>query len=321
VTSPHPFNGAPHQTTASPQHPESIAAYAKWAAAAATHFKGRHVIWEIWNEPNIQFWNPKPDAHQYTALAVATCKAIREADPAATIFAPASSGFPWEFLETLFQAGILKYLDAVSVHPYRERRKGPETAEADFMRLRQLIGRYKPGDRPDLTIVSGEWGYSSHTKGVSLETQAAFAVRQQLSNLVNGLPLSIWYDWKNDGDDPNENEHNFGTVMPDLKPKPTYTAIKVLTRELAGYRPAPSAVDTSVTNQDFIRPFINISGKQKTVVWTTGEPHEITLNVPAAVRAKEIKGIKGTGEPVSFPATSTNTIIVRLEPMPLYLDL
>jgi len=110
-------------------------------------------------------------------------------------------------------------------------------------------------------------------------------------------------------------------VMPDLKPKPTYTAIKVLTRELAGYRPAPSAVDTSVTNQDFIRPFINISGKQKTVVWTTGEPHEITLNVPAAVPTKQIKGIKGTGEPVSFPATSTNTIIVRLEPMPLYLDL
>src|ERR1044071_2090900 len=120
VTSPHPFNGAPHKTTASPQHPESVAAYSKWAAAAVAHFKGRHVIWEIWNEPNIQFWNPKPDAHQYTELAVATCKAIREADPAATIFAPASSGFPWEFLETLFQSGILKYLDAVSVHPYRD---------------------------------------------------------------------------------------------------------------------------------------------------------------------------------------------------------
>jgi polysaccharide biosynthesis protein PslG len=320
VSSPHPFNGAPHKTTASPQHPESLAAYANWAAAAATHFKGRHVIWEIWNEPNIQFWNPKPDAHQYTELAVATCKAIREADPAATILAPASSGFPWEFLETLFQSGILRYLDAVSVHPYRDRRKGPETAAADFTRLRQLIGRYKPSDRPDMTIVSGEWGYSSNTKGVTLETQAAFAVRQQLGNLVNGLPLSIWYDWKNDGDDPNENEHNFGTVTPDLKPKPAYTALKVMTRELAGYHAIPGP-DTSGTNQDFIRAFANSSGQEKTVVWTAGEAHEITINVPATLPTKMIRGVKGTGEAVSFPVTPTNSIAVRLEPMPQYLDL
>src|SRR2546421_11084078 len=71
VSSPHPFTGAAHKTTASPQHADSIAAYARWAAAAAAHFKARHVIWEIWNEPNIQFWSPKPDAQQYATLALA----------------------------------------------------------------------------------------------------------------------------------------------------------------------------------------------------------------------------------------------------------
>ena len=38
------------------------------------------------------------------------------------------------------------------------------------------------------------WGYSSNTKGVSLAQQADFIARQQLSNLLNGVPLSIWYD-------------------------------------------------------------------------------------------------------------------------------
>ena len=47
------------------------------------------MLWEIWNEPNISFWSPKPDAQQYTTLALAACKAIREAEPGATIIAPA----------------------------------------------------------------------------------------------------------------------------------------------------------------------------------------------------------------------------------------
>ena len=109
VTSPDPLNGHPRRATASPRHPESIAAYARWAAASAKHFHGRHVLWEIWNEPNGDFWSPKPDAEQYTALALAAAKAIREAEPDANIIGPASSGFPWEFLRDLPQvrrAGI-----------------------------------------------------------------------------------------------------------------------------------------------------------------------------------------------------------------------
>src|SRR6185369_11269148 len=85
VTSTNPLTHQPHQTTASPQHPEGIAGFAAWAAAAAKRFQGRHVLWELWNEPNIDFWSPKPDVTQYTALALAACKAIRQADPQATI--------------------------------------------------------------------------------------------------------------------------------------------------------------------------------------------------------------------------------------------
>lgn len=209
---------------------------------------------------------------QYTALALATCKAVREADPQATIVGPATSGFPWEFLETFFKSGVLEHLDAVSVHPYREYSKSPETAAADYAKLRQLIDRYAPAQKQGkISILSGEWGYSSRTTGVSLETQAAFAVRQQLANLMNNIPLSIWYDWKNDGDDPKENEHNFGTVMPDLKPKPAYLAIQTLTRELRGY-----AIESrlAMTNaEDYALVFTNRAGESKLAAWTTGRPH------------------------------------------------
>ena len=62
VASTNPLTHLPNTTIASPQQPESVAAFARWAAAAAKHYQGRHIIWEIWNEPNIQFWSPKPDA-------------------------------------------------------------------------------------------------------------------------------------------------------------------------------------------------------------------------------------------------------------------
>ncbi|HWF17713.1 MAG TPA: cellulase family glycosylhydrolase, partial [Verrucomicrobiae bacterium] len=259
---------------ASPQHPESIAAYATWAAAAVKHFHGRHIIWEIWNEPNGFFWKPKPDAEQYSALAVAAGKAIREADPRATLIGPALSGFQPPYMETFLKSGVLRYLDAVSVHPYRSAKKWPETAEGDYQKLREKIEQYGQTEKQKkMPIISGEWGYSTKIGDVSPETQAAYIVRQQLFNLLNGVPLSIWYDWKNDGTDPREVEHNFGTVTDELEPKPAYEAIKVMTHELEGYR-IKKRLETD--KNDFVLLCSKPFAKDKIVAWTTGYVHNTT---------------------------------------------
>jgi polysaccharide biosynthesis protein PslG len=294
VVAKNPISGVEQKSLASPQHPGSVAAFARWAAAAAEHFHGRHVVWEIWNEPNITFWQPKPDVRQYTALALATLKAVRAADPQATIVAPAASGFAWPFLESFLQSGALDYLDGVSVHPYRPASRPPETAAKDFQTLRALIETNAPPARKNsIPIISGEWGYSSNVKGVSPATQAAFIARQQLANLWNGLPISIWYDWKNDGPDPNENEHNFGTVTPDLTPKPAYLAIKTLTHELAGFRVA-SRHDAG-SPDDFVLIMTNAAGATKLAAWTLKEPHALALPLQPAA-AQEISIVNGEGQ-------------------------
>ena len=317
ATSPHPISGKTHRSTASPQHPESVAAFARWAAASARHFHGRQVIWEIWNEPNGNFWSPKPDAPQYTTLALAACKAMREAEPQATIIGPATSGFPWDFLETFLKSGVLEYLDGVSVHPYREQSRPPETAAGDYQRLRKLIDRYAPATRARIEILSGEWGYSSKEHGVPLEVQAAFAVRQQLANLLSGVPLSIWYDWKNDGPDPGENEHNFGTVLSDLKPKPAYIALKTMTRELAGCRltrrielPSP---------EDYGLLFAAASGAQKIAAWTVSKPHSVKLDAKFYGQ-KNLADVTGDGG--SFNARiESGELVLDLSSAPRYLIL
>lgn len=55
----------------SPHTDEGRAAFAAWALAGANHFKGDKILWEMYNEPNIGFWKPKPNVQDYVKLALA----------------------------------------------------------------------------------------------------------------------------------------------------------------------------------------------------------------------------------------------------------
>jgi beta-xylosidase len=316
VVSKNPLNGHEQRDVASPQHPESIDAFARWAAASVTHFRGHAIVWEIWNEPNISFWKPKPDAHQYSALALATARAVRSAAPEATIVGPASSGIPLDFLETVFKSGVLEYLDAVSLHPYRSYSKPPESAAGDYANVRRLIAQYAPPVKKQLPILSGEWGYASHSKGVSPETQAAFAVRQQLSNLSAGLPISIWYDWKNDGTDPNEREDNFGVMTHDLKPKPAYLALQTMARELSGYH-VDHRLKTE-SDQDYLILFRNSQGNQKLAAWTLNGTNSVAMYLTDSVHPVQIVNSKGQSAQAKL---EPHGIVLSLGPAPVYVTL
>jgi polysaccharide biosynthesis protein PslG len=313
VETTNPISRKVERNTASPRKPESVAAFAKWAGAAAAHFKGRGVIWEIWNEPNISFWKPKPNVDDYITLALATCKAIRAADPQATIIGPAISRFDPAFMDKFLASGVLESLDGVSVHPYRQKR-GPETATAEYARLREAIDRESPAAKKGkLPIISGEWGYSTDGKDVSPELQAAFIARQQLFNLFTGVPLSIWYDWKNDGPDRSEREHNFGTVTEDLKPKPAYLAMQTLTRELAGFRITGRRATGS--DEDYVIELSNQDGVMKLAAWTTGQPHAVTLTMDSA---KPLQLVSGSGE-TSEIKTANGKLVLDLTATPQYV--
>jgi len=283
VVSRDPVSGKESRAVAAPRRPESVAAFARWAAAAAKHYRGRRVLWEIWNEPNIGFWRPKPDVRQYAALALATGQVVRAADPEATLVAPATSEMPLDFLDTFFASGVLEHLDAVSVHPYRPYRQPPEMASADYSKVRALIERHAPAGKKQLPILSGEWGYAAHKRGVAQDTQAAYVVRMQLANLLDGVPLSIWYDWQDDGPDPKEREHNFGIMTHDLKPKMAYRAVQTLTRALGGCR-IVRRLDVG-SAKDYVLLLADADGRRKLAAWTLETPHTVTVS-----------GLRPTGE-------------------------
>ena len=225
----------------SPQSEEGRQAFARWAAAAVRHFRGQGILWEMYNEPNISFWKPHPDVSQYTPLALAVGKAIRQAEPSEVYIGPAVSTFDFNFLEACFKAGLLEYWSAVSLHPYRG--GPPETVEGDYRRLRLLIARYAPKGKR-IPIISGEWGYACQQGGMSEETQGKFLPRQWLTNISSEVPLSIWYVWHDDWTSPTDPESHFGTVHnpfragqdPVYEPKQAYISARTLTGFVSGFR-------------------------------------------------------------------------------------
>ncbi|MGQ9454316.1 MAG: cellulase family glycosylhydrolase [Armatimonadota bacterium] len=260
-------------------------AFARFAAQAVRHFRGKGVLWEIWNEPNLaQFWRPSPNPEHYVRLVEAVSRAMKKEDPECTILAPALSGWDFGFLETVCRLGLLSHIDVVSVHPYGC--SVPEDAKRYYERVRRIIAEYKPAGK-NIPVVSGEWGYSA-VGGFSVDRQAEYLTRMFLVNLMNDIRLSIWYDWRDDGPDPEEREHHFGTVYLDLREKPAYFAMQTLARELDGYSYASRICVGS--ERDYLLLFRK-GDNCRLVAWTVDEPHRVRL--PVDVREFELVSILG----------------------------
>lgn len=253
----------------SPRTPESRAAFCRWVAAAMAHFKGRGIVWEMWNEPNIGFWKPAPNVDEYIALAKEVGKTIRRVAPGETYIGPATSTIDFPFLQRCLDAGLLQYWDAVSVHPYRQIE--PESVVPEWIALRAAIDRAGGAKIP---MISGEWGYSELYENQDKIRQARYLLRQYLVNLSCGVPISIYYDWKDDGTDPKEPENHFGTVYPNLATKPAYEAAGILVRDLAGF----SYVTRLHTGEDTQWLLLFKKGTEARVAaWTTSADTAVNL--------------------------------------------
>lgn len=233
----HPDHGGKVPRTA-----EDIAAFGRFAEAAARHFKGRDVRYEVWNEPDIvQFWPPKPNVQEYVALLREAVSAIHRGDPAAKVVSGGVSRFDLKFLRRAIDPGLVAGLSAIGVHPYP---KGdPEKIGPELEKLRKWA-RQSLGER--LEIWSTEWGYSStNPTGRALENghsnegrlqQARFAVRQLLTVWNVGFPLGVWYDLQDDGADAGNPEQNYGLVDAKGAAKPAMQAVRTVMTAVRGRR-------------------------------------------------------------------------------------
>lgn len=308
-------NGAPPRTEATRQ------AFARWAVAAGKHFAGRGALWEVYNEPNhSMFWPPQPNAQEYVALALAVGRAFRESLPDEKLIGPATSEIDFTFLESCFKAGLLEYWSAVSIHPYR--RSDPETAALDYCRLREIIKAHTATVQGrEIPIISSEWGYSSVWRGLTEDKQGELLARAWLTNVANNISLSIWYDWRDDGLDPKEPEHHFGTVFnlyhdnrePVYDVKPAYLAAKTFTTVFNGYR-FEQRLDAGSAD-DYLLAFRK-GNDLRFAAWTTGGNHSVIVQLSGG----RYTSIKHTGEKSGDVTAGANGAAINLTSAPVYLQ-
>lgn len=312
--------GNPLYGDGAPRSDAAQKAFARWAVAAAERFANRGVVWEIYNEPNnSMFWKP-PDARQYASLALLVGRAFREAVPNEKLIGPAIGEMDFRFLKSAFAAGTLDIWSAVSVHPYL--RREPEAVAPEYAQLRQMIRNYRKGnDKPNLPIISSEWGYSSVWRGMNDEQQANVLARQFLTNAANGIPISIWYDWRDDGTDPKDPEHHFGLVRneyrsgqtPVFELKPAYLAARALIQQFAGYR---FEQRLKVGGEDDYVLVFTKGGEPRIAAWTTSTT-SAELTLPLANGDWAVT--KTNGEAAATVRPGEQGLIIKITSAPIYL--
>lgn len=282
-------------TAPAPTTPEQQHLFAQFAAATVRHltnsFGKENFIWTIWNEPHsARFWFPVPDVHAYARLLSTTCRSIREIDPFATIVAPGfSTDTPhdYAFFKSLLNVGVdLDCLDAYSWHPYR--RTWPETMADDYQKMLGLIAQV---DGPQKILV-GEMGYpvKRHTPPLAPDTgrlddtdmqQAALLARTAITNHRLGIPLTIWFEWQNSGDDLNIAEHNFGLIDSAERYKPAFTVMKNLLAQLGSATHWATVDTTCKTAITALRTQLP-DGRIKTIAWSNSRPTGVFIHLSSA---------------------------------------
>src|SRR5262249_532995 len=232
---------------------------------------------------------------------------------------PATAAIDVPFLESTFKGGLLPFWSAISIHPYRK--TDPETVAGDYCRLRKLIQSYQPVTPNGIPIVSAEWGYSSVSRWMNETQQAEMLTRQFLTNAANGIPISIWYDWRDDGLDANEPEHHFGIVRHEFggngnspfDPKLAYFAAKTVNGFLNGsaYQKRLGLSDTD----NFVLVFSN-SGRERIAAWTTsGGARQVSISLqPGNYTVTNISGDK-----IRDVSVGQNGLTLELSSSPVFV--
>jgi len=212
--------------------------YADAIGLLAARYRGRVAGWEIWNEPNHPDFFKAPDrATTYAALVKAAYRAVKAADPGATVVAGALSQSDYAFAQKLYDAGIKGSFDAFSIHPYSDDASPLDPRRHvdrrySFIRGVPAIRRVmlRNGDRRSVWLTESGWSTapirtSDHWRnGVSEAAQARFLTLQMKQ--VAKWPwvrATIWYDLVDDSARSDDLYGNCGLRRTDGSAKPAWS--------------------------------------------------------------------------------------------------
>ena len=297
-----------------PYDSAGLTAFANYAKAVVSHYGSQLKTVEVYNEYNGIFSTGvcADKASCYAQMLQATYPAIKAVRPDVTVIGGAVFSADLAWFRQLFQQKALRYMDAVSDHPYTTSNfVSPEMEDTkkQMENLKALIKSSNGGTAKPLWIT--EMGWPTSFLHVDERTQADYLVRAALLSVAAGVDKFFWYDLLNDGTSTFDDEDNFGLLnRPDYSglytPKPSYVAYAVLTRQLSGQHFISSnSIGWSIYDEQF--------SNNTQVLWSAfGTPAVIvSTTTPIAVTSM-------TGSTQSY-TPSHGQIVLTLSGDPIYL--
>ena len=225
--------------------------YAKWDAlitAFAQHLLSRYGIdelsqwyFEVWNEPNIDFWAGEPKQATYFELYDHTARALKAVSPRLRVGGPATAQAAWAdaFIEHVVSANVPA--DFVSTHVYGNDRSQDvfgtnENITRDKMvcrAVKKVHDQIKASARPNLPLIWSEFNASyanepDITDAVFMAPWLADTIRQ-CDGLVDVMSYWTFSDvFEEQGVVKQPFYGGFGLVAVGGLPKPSYNAFKIL---------------------------------------------------------------------------------------------
>ena len=213
--------------------------YADALVFLVRRYGDRVAAWEIWNEPNIDYYFRSDDQPaDYARIVKAAYPAAKAADPSATIIAGSLAESPTEFVEALFDHGIGGNFDAFSLHPYAGDASPLDPLEDiwiknSFLRGPPAVRKVLLQHGEDKPIWLSEYGWHTATirdvttwkNGVS-EAKQALYIEQSLVQVKQWpwVPVAIIYELQDEGTDRTDRNSNFGLLRYDGTFKPAFEA-------------------------------------------------------------------------------------------------
>ncbi|MCW8157624.1 hypothetical protein D7243_15640 [Stutzerimonas stutzeri] len=256
------------------------AAFNRYVEFITDELKGQVAYYEIWNEWDVEDPRDPKFTQDYARLIADASGIIRQRAPEAKVLAGAvtTQGIETGFALRLLENGLMQSVDGLSLHPYVHcrgwRRNTPE-AWIDWMtevdkQLTRAAGRPVP-----LYLTEMAWPSHQGACGIDETLQAAYLARAFfLAKTLPNIKGMWWYDFRNDGTDKTEREHNFGLVRQDFTLKPAYPVLAAISEIVREY--SFVGRDESAAGDVVMLRFAR-DEEQLMVAWSADKPRTVEL--------------------------------------------
>jgi len=248
-----------------------------------------HWYFEVWNEPNLDFWAGQPKEQTYYQLYDTAVKAVKNVNPSIRVGGPATAQAAWadRFIRHVVDSGVPA--DFVSTHVYANDLStdifgtSEDIPRADMVcRAAQKVhDQVRASPRPSMPIIWSE--YNASYKNEPDVTDAVF-MAPWLANMIrecDGLAdmFSYWTFsdvFEEQGVVKQPFYGGFGLIAEDDLPKPAFNAFKLL-HKLGDQRIPLDSKSALVTKRS--------DGSLVIAVWNlfppseAGQPKTITINL------------------------------------------